>query len=533
MKSQYILLICCIFLSSGWKAQINSTYLSHNNVSVFLSDAGTYFYNYDASEPGYEVPKGFEIRPIYLSQFWFGGKDANDSIHLVIGGYPGYGSDVFNGPASAPFSYDTPTYQTQWGNSMWSICQSEIDQFKNWWACENGLISAGCNSIILTPEIEMKINSWPAHGDVSIGQSYWLAPFFDYNADGNYNPIDGDYPLIKGCCATYMIQNDMANFHIYSGTDPIGLELHMMFYQYHTSDYLDNATFIDVTAINRGNTSYPDFAHGIMVDADLGSYIDDFMGCDTTKNIMYFYNGDNQDETFMDGYGLNPPALGIVGLEEQFTTSAPYIAGGSASGNVTLETWDILQGLQSYGAPWLDTQGLPTKFVYSGNPTDTTAWSEITSLNNAGDRRGIAATAIQNFEPGDTITQTYAIIYVRNGNHLENANQIIDLAADVKTFYDTQSHIACQSNGIWNTQELSSLDFLITPNPTLGLIHISAAEQHIQKVQLLNAQGKKVFEIDTKTYDTITLDLSKYPKGIYFIDLQTDKGSAIEKLVLE
>ena len=533
MKSQYILLICCIFLSSSWKAQINSTYLSHNNVSVYLSDAGTYFYNYDALEPGYEVPKGFDIRPIYLAQFWFGGKDNNDSINLITGGYPGYGSDVFNGPASAPFTYDTPSYEAQWGNSMWSICQSEIDQFKNWWACENGLISAGCNSIILTPEVEMKINSWPAHGDVSIGQSYWLAPFFDYNADGNYNPIDGDYPLIKGCCATYMIQNDMANFHIYSGTDPIGLELHLMFYQYHTSDYLDDATFVDITAINRGNTSYPDFAHGIMVDADLGSYIDDFIGCDTTKNIMYFYNGDNQDETFMDGYGPNPPALGIVGLREQFTTSAPYIPGGSASGNVTFETWDILQGLQSYGAPWLDTQGLPTKFVYSGNPTDTTAWSEITSLNNPGDRRGIAATAIQNFEPGDTITQTYAIIYVRNGNHLENANQIIDLADDVQTFYDTQSNIACQSNGTWNTQELSSPTFVISPNPAHGLIQISAAGQQIQKVQLLNTQGKKVFEINTKTNNTITLDLSKYQKGVYFIDLQTDKGSALEKLVLE
>jgi hypothetical protein len=271
----------------------------------------------------------------------------------------------------------------------------------------------------------------------------------------------------------------------------------------------------------------------MMVDADLGFYIDDFIGCDTTKNIMYFYNGDNQDETFMDGYGLNPPALGIVGLREQFTTIAPYIPGGSASGNVTLETWDILQGIQSYGVPWLDTQGLPTKFVYSGNPTDTTAWSEITSLNTSGDRRGISATAIQNFEPGDTITQAYAIIYVRNGDHLENANQIIDLAADVKTFYDTQSNIACQSNGIWNTQELSSPTFVISPNPAHGLIQISAAGQQVQKVQLLNTQGKKVFEIDTKTYDTITLDLSKYPKGVYFIDLQTDKGSALEKLVLE
>ncbi len=80
---------------------------------------------------------------------------------------------------------------------------------------------------------------------------------------------------------------------------------------------------------------------------------------------------------------------------------------------------------------------------------------------------------------------------------------------------------------------MSSPTFVISPNPAHGLIQISAAGQQIQKVQLLNTQGKKVFEINTKTNNTITLDLSKYQKGVYFIDLQTDKGSALEKLVLE
>src|SRR5699024_9232717 len=38
------------------------------------------------------------------------------------------------------------------------------------------------------------IYNWPAHGDVSRGQDYYLAPFYDNNKDGVYNPDDGDTP---------------------------------------------------------------------------------------------------------------------------------------------------------------------------------------------------------------------------------------------------------------------------------------------------------------------------------------------------
>lgn len=52
------------------------------------------------------------------------------------------------------------------------------------------------------------IANWPAHGDVSKGQAYYLAPFVDNNNDGDYNPLDGDYPKIKGQQAIYYIYND-------------------------------------------------------------------------------------------------------------------------------------------------------------------------------------------------------------------------------------------------------------------------------------------------------------------------------------
>ena len=35
---------------------------------------------------------------------------------------------------------------------------------------------------------------YPAHGNPAKGQDYYLAPFLDYDGDGNYNPANGDYP---------------------------------------------------------------------------------------------------------------------------------------------------------------------------------------------------------------------------------------------------------------------------------------------------------------------------------------------------
>src|SRR5690606_4877853 len=104
--------------------------------------------------------------------------------------------------------------------------------------------------------------------------------------------------------------------------------LHLMFYQYQTSDYLNDATFIDIKAINKSSIDYPEFVHSILVDADIGNYIDDNFGCDSINNIMFFYNGDNndQDGSFYLGYGVDPPAIGIVSLENNISSCTPFTA---------------------------------------------------------------------------------------------------------------------------------------------------------------------------------------------------------------
>ena len=56
------------------------------------------------------------------------------------------------------------------------------------------------------------------------------------------------------------------------------------------------------------------------MDGDIGYYGDDYIGSDSSRNMMFFYNGDAFDEGGGGtlGYGDNPPAVGLVSLANDF-----------------------------------------------------------------------------------------------------------------------------------------------------------------------------------------------------------------------
>ena len=69
-------------------------------------------------------------------------------------------------------------------------------------------------------------------------------------------------------------------------------------------------TFYSTKIINRGFTTLNECYMGQWVDADLGNYADDYVGCDVGRGLCFCYNGDDDDEGVL-GYGLNPPTIGV------------------------------------------------------------------------------------------------------------------------------------------------------------------------------------------------------------------------------
>ena len=78
-----------------------------------------------------------------------------------------------------------------------------------------------------------------------------------------------------------------------------------------------------------------------------------------------------------------------------------------------------------------------------------------------------------------------------------------------------------------NNHQLENLN--IYPNPTLGLVNIKRKEK-INTISVSNILGKQVFF--TKDFNANNIDLSSLDNGIYFINIRTDKGIHIEKIIL-
>lgn len=71
-------------------------------------------------------------------------------------------------------------------------------------------------------------------------------------------------------------------------------------------------------------------------------------------------------------------------------------------------------------------------------------------------------------------------------------------------------------------------DFEVYPNPTSGLVNIELNEG-ISTIQLVNHLGQ-VLETISATSESLTLDLSGYPKGMYFIKTDDSKATQVAKI---
>jgi hypothetical protein len=238
---------------------------------------------------------------------------------------------------------------------LWKINRFDIEVFKQAWLAGN--VQNG-NYL---PPVDMR--EWPGNrpgGGV-------LAPFHDQNADGIYNYLDGDYPLIKGDQSIWGVFNDLSPNRTIS-TPALGLEIHVSAYAYVCNQatgqdtVLNYTTFLDYVIKNKSSRSYQDTYIAFWVDGDVGNPIDDFTGMDVAGNGFYFYNGDDVDEGLIQGYGLNPPAQGIYQLKGPL---APANDGIDNNRNGVVD--EVGEDIAFSNFLYFDNNGLP-----NGNPTEGT-----------------------------------------------------------------------------------------------------------------------------------------------------------------
>ena len=265
--------------------------LSVNNVSTPIKFNGQMgFLNNQAN---YYFPNNSFLSPLYANGLWIGGKVLNqDAVYTAATRF--HSGDYLPGPLATDGTLLSTIDVRSAYNRVWSVSRDEIDDF----------IAHVGESGYSIPE---NILSWPGNGED--GYAVQLAPYYDADSDGVYDPHHGDYPLIRGDRMLFSIFNDVSS-HETSLGNPMGIEIHASAYAFNESDNitLNNTVFLSFKIINRSLRTYDSVYFGSFTDFDLGYCNDDFIGCDVGRGMSYAYNGDEEDGPGMGAYDGVPPA---------------------------------------------------------------------------------------------------------------------------------------------------------------------------------------------------------------------------------
>ncbi|MCB0478649.1 MAG: T9SS type A sorting domain-containing protein [Crocinitomicaceae bacterium] len=144
---------------------------------------------------------------------------------------------------------------------------------------------------------------------------------------------------------------------------------------------------------------------------------------------------------------------------------------------------------------------------------------------------------------GDTLAQlpTPTSFYQGNGYTLQydgNGQYTVTGDFDVVT-------LLSQTNFLWDVcleclttasieqeESIATLELLLYPNPTSGLININFPEKENYEIHVLDAQGR-LFNTQQVNGENHQLDLSSSPNGIYFVHVLSKKGWQMTKKVVK
>jgi hypothetical protein len=285
----------------------SSSVLDINNVRTTVLNGGDMWWN--LLDPRYEVPKVNDPNQpkkhsLFAGSVWIGGKDAQNNLYLAGQTYRQSNQvNYWPGPLDATGNISKDAC------AAWNF-HAKIDKSMVLDFIASYNAGAYGSDPLLLPKA---IREWPGRNNPHLripGIENDNAPFVNVGGDPNeYDPMDGDYPAIQGDQAIWWVMNDAGNTKT-PLSKTIGLELQVMAFAFQTNDLINNMTFYKQTLKNKGTVTLNSTYLGQWVDADLGFYNDDYVGCDVARGLGICYNGDNDDEG-ANGYGLNPPAIGV------------------------------------------------------------------------------------------------------------------------------------------------------------------------------------------------------------------------------
>ena len=560
-------IIAALATLSATAQSIAGSYIDINNIKARVNADGSLFTDFTNGQ--FEVPKGSGKGTIFTDALWIGGYDAGMQLKVAAQTYRQNGTDFWPGPLSSTGMADSTLNAPM--NRVWKLNKCDIDLYHNW--CMGG--SVGVSPVDSTTA--WNIVNWPVvspYGDA-------LAPYFDMNVDGHYDPAACDYPLIKGDQALFFVYNDKQGIHTESGGAALGVEIQVMAYAYNCPDSaLQNTVFVNYKVVNKSAFQLHDLFIGKWTDLDIGNYGDDFVGCDVSRGMYYGYNGDGNDAG-SGGYGTHPGAQAVVflkgpladvnGMDDMIDSTVS----GSGFNDMIVDNERLgmsrfmyyqnntnpvngnpmnAQGYYNYtSGKWLNN----TNWTYGGNGTGAgprayymfpgtsdpmgfgTAgvvmppWSEITAGNIPGDRRAVASTGPFSVQQGAVQEIEVAYIfgrdYVTAGN-LASVDVMNERVDSIRAAYPSGiPACGCAASVGINEHNTPASELFVYPNPASDLLYVQyTAQSKNAAFEIYDATGHLVKQGRASQ----TIDVTGLSQGLYVLKI-SDNGKVISKKFLK
>ncbi|MBE2256908.1 MAG: hypothetical protein IAE65_12000, partial [Ignavibacteria bacterium] len=424
----------------GQIVTIQRIVIDANNIRSYFQNTGIFNHNSINSTAGFEWVKNSNNTACYTAGLSIGCY-INDSLAQVMASYKGeYAPGYWNNAGVFVTNPDFKIYSVRAGDN-----ELNNPDYANW----DKMVPFG-------------------------------APYVDINNNGQFDP-GVDKPGIKNAGQTaflVMTDGDPTQKNIGEGfgggiVNPVmKVQVALTIWAYN-SPGLEDLQFVNWEIINRGSNDWEKTYFGVVVDPDLGEYTDDYIGCDTTQNLGYCYNGTNNDPI----YGNNPPAFGMDYFKSPVNRQTGDTLGLSSfvfftnTGSVPIPceedpngepspAYKMLTGVKKDGSPFLNpltTPPSPTKFVYPGDPATNAGWTElkgsvqncggtngtVLTVNPVGDRRFIFNSGADDFvvSPNDTQNIVLAQFVARGNSNLNSVTLLKRLSETAQKIYDANFEV--------------------------------------------------------------------------------------------
>lgn len=421
--------------------------LDINNVRARILAGGDMWWD-GVGTAKYEIPKvdpASGVIPkttLFTGALWFTALDNGGNLKCAAQTYRNQGHDFFTGPLSGVNGeVDFNTCKAY--DEHFEVLGTEIIELI-------ALYDAAGGSDLQESVIPENILKWPGKGNPYYLENetdkYYnegsLAPFYDVDGDDIYNPKKGDYPIIGMKDELGVIQptfadqmifwviNDNGQIHGRTGGEIMGVQVNCLAFAYATADALNNMTFYTFEITKKTPNPLFDTYMGFFVDPDLGDATDDWVGCDTVRDMGYVYNANATDGEYPE-----PPITAIDYFEGPLDDNgvqlgmSSFVYFNNATGpqsdpDVAAEFRNYQTGKWKDGTHIIFTcdgysgSGPQTNYVYPANPASGDAHSEASCGNPPTDRRWVQNSGPFTLQSGDPQRITLGVMTVFPTNYV-------------------------------------------------------------------------------------------------------------------